>query len=430
MEKELLIIDGDETVALGIKGIKMSEGWKVSAKKRLSSGLKAVSGGSQIVLLASALPDGDGIDGLRQIKAYYPDAMVIVMVPEAGGKDAVDAMRAGAYSVIGRPASQDMLEVSLQRAAECIVFKDEIRRLKTENIRPPAVICKSPEMLKVLKQVEKFSSNDEPVFISGEEGTGRELLARLIHFQSSKRAGAFISADAETISEEGDRISQAKKGTLFIKGIEGLAPARQEKLLRLVAESEFSRPPGSEAGEIDVRLIFSLNNNSGFDWVNLKVPPLRKRREDIPLLARHFLKETGEVFKAGPRRLSKEAEKALSDYEWPGNVTELKSAVRKAYIISKDGVIRRQDLLSEGIGSIREFLESKLSRYLRDAAGRGNSNLYNTVISEAEKALIEIALKETGGNRLKAASILGISRNTLGAKVKAYGIKTKETEGS
>ncbi len=162
-----------------------------------------------------------------------------------------------------------------------------------------------------------------------------------------------------------------------------------------------------------------------FNVVQIKLPPLRERKEDIPLLAKNFLRETTEKLETGEKELSRDAKALLQKYDWPGNVRELENVIKRACVLSSGTIIENKDLLIEEDNSysIKDFLEEKLKHYLKDMTNISNCNLYDTVLSEAEKALISIVFKETNGNQLKTAKVLGINRNTLRSKIKEYKIK-------
>ena len=436
MDKEILIIDGDEDTALSLRRL-LSDGHiselKISSRQKLALGLKALSGGSQIVLLSDTLPDSGGLDALRAIKTYYPETLVIMTVPSGRRKDVLPFMEEGAFCFIEKPFDPRLIKIVFDKASAYASMREEIERLRA--VKPPAIVCKSPEMLKTLRQIERAASTDEPVFISGEEGTGKELAARAVHLKSSRKRAPFVTAIASELLEgKAEALKVASGGSLYVKGIEGLPPDGQESLLKFASE----RSSSADSPPIDLRAMFGVKDGSGFalmDIMDIKLPPLRKRKEDIPLLARHFIEEAERFFESGgsepshpsnrPRnRLTKEAEKMLSEHDWPANVRELKALIRKAYAVSSDGTIGRKEILSGGMGSLKDFLEKKLLRYLREKEKLGKLNLYDTVISETEKALIELVLREAGGNKLRTASVLGISRNTLSAKMKEYKIKT------
>ena len=216
-------------------------------------------------------------------------------------------------------------------------------------------------------------------------------------------------------------------------------PNLQTKLLRFLQDKEFTPLGSTESIRAEVRIIGATNRDLSeaaargafredlyyrFNVVQIKVPPLRDRKEDIPLLIKSFLKDAAEKFETGEKELSKEAKVLLTKYDWPGNVRELENVIKRACVLSAGTMIEKRDLLLEedSAYSIKEFLEEKLKRYLKDMARVTNCNLYDTILSEVEKALISIVLRETNGNQLQTARLLGINRNTLRAKIREYKI--------
>jgi len=316
-------------------------------------------------------------------------------------------------------------------------------------------------MFKVFKDVGRVAPKDITVLITGERGTGKELAAKAIHHNSNRKAGPFVAINSASIPKDlieaelfgwekgaftgarekhAGKIASANGGTLFLDEISELDLNLQAKLLRFLQDRKFSPLGSNRTVEADVRIIGATNCDLKeavgrgafredlyyrFNVVQIKLPALRDRREDIPPLVKHFLKEAERRLGTGKKELSKEARELILRHDWPGNVRELENAIKRACVLSNGAIIERRDLFLEDVGScsVKEFLEEKLKRYLKDMAQLEHSNLYETVVSEVEKALIKIVFDETGGNQLKAAKILGINRNTLRAKIKQYRIK-------
>jgi len=406
MEKEVLIIDNDEGIAVSLSDV-VPEDWKIISRGRLSSGLKALNGNSQIVLVSDNLPDSKPIEALREIKTYFPDSVVIVVTEE---EDYHRFIEGGAFCTLKKPIDARLLKIVIEKAQKFILLKEEIANLRA--VKPPKIIHRSPEMIRAVRHMDRVSTANDMVFISGEEGTGKELAARYIHASGKRRAFSFISISAEDLLlKKQEILGQANRGTLYIKGIEGLPPSEQEAVVNFIS-----------AGGHDVRVIAGVIDSGNFDWVSIKLPPLRRRKEDIPILAKGFIEETADAFGMPIKGLSKDAEETLLGHDWPGNISELKETIRRAFVISRGKTIKKEDILSVGVGSLKDFLEKKLLRYLSEKDPT-RLNLYETVISEAERSLIEITLKALNGNKCKASSVLGISRNTLSAKIKKYKIR-------
>jgi len=467
MNKEVLIIDDDESIAWVVQKALEPLGYSVVPHTNLTSGLRAVkddsSDGSsgQVVLLDLILPDGNGLDGLREIKSSNPDATVIMITAHGRMESTIDAMKEGAYDYLEKPFDIEELKIVVEKAFKDISLREELKRLKDTEPEAPLIIGRSEKMLRVFKEIGRVAGKDITVLITGESGTGKEIVAKAIHYNGKRSPGPFVAINCASIPKElieGElfgwekgaftgakekrigKIASANGGTLFLDEISELDLNLQAKLLRFLQENEFSPLGNNSVFKADARIVGATNKNLKeavskgsfredlyyrFNVVQIKLPPLRDRREDILPLAKHFLKDAQARFETGQKELSKEAKDFITKYDWPGNVRELENTIRSACILSNGTTIEKRDLhVEEGNSySIKEFLEDKLKKYLRDMTKLENGNLYETVMSEVEKALISIVLKETKGNQLKTAKTLGINRNTLRTKIKEYKIK-------
>ncbi len=317
---------------------------------------------------------------------------------------------------------------------------------------------RSYKMLKVFHQIKKFAGKNSPVLISGEIGTYKELVAKSIHCQSLRSKNPFITIDLNTIPKERleyelfgnirsnvsksnencqSKLSEAEGGTIYINRIEAMDMVLQDKLLRIIKNKPVDE---DNTFNYDVRIVCSaskslpemvknkqLNDEFSSIFYNsyIKIPPLRERKEDILNIAEYFLEETIKKFELEPKEFSKEAHNFLQKHNWPGNIRELENTIKRATFLSNGPIITKKDLIIEDFDlySMEEFLEIKLKRYLKEMTELEKCNLYSDVISEVEKSLIMIVLKETGFNQLKTSKTLGINRNTLRAKIKEYKIK-------
>lgn len=464
MEREILIIDDDESIAWVVKKALEPLGYRVVSHARLSSGLKAVRDGTdQVVLQDLVLPDGSGLDALREIRASNRDATVIMVTAHGKMETTIEAMREGAYDYLEKPFDIEELKVVVEKAFRDLAMRAELNQLRSAaaDADEPMIIGRSGRMLRVFKDIGKVASRNITVLVTGESGTGKELVAKAIHYNSGRRDGPFVAINAASIPkdlleaelfgwEKGaftgargrhpGKIGSASGGTLFLDEISELDLNLQAKLLRFLQDRHFSPLGSNRVMEADVRIIGATNRDlreavaAGafredlyyrFNVVQIKLPPLRERREDLMPLAKHFLKECERRLGTGRKELSKEARETILRYEWPGNVRELENAIKRAAVLSSGALIERRDLFLDEASScsIKEFLEDKLKRYLKEMANLDRPNLYGTVISEVEKAIIRIVLDETGGNQLRAARILGINRNTLRTKMRLYRIR-------
>lgn len=417
MNKRLIVLsENPDTFASAKAAVEPSV--EVVFKKGLSPALRAISG-SELVLLDLK----DNASAMRELKSYHPDAEVLVVV---NGNAEVGK---GAYDYLESPLAALRLKRAIKNAFGHISMKAALDGLSRRG--EETIIGRSPGMLKALKQMEGIALKDVPVAIVGERGTGRGLIAAAIHGRSPRRAGPFVVV--ENPSEEalfggpsGGKIAEAVGGSIFLKGVN---EALGKKLSEFISCGS-CLIGGAGPIEADVRVMCVPESDEvpeDFKAI-IKLPPLRERPEDIMPLAGRFLKDAEVFFGNGTKALTKDAQKSLQKHHFPGNVKELETTVKRAYVLSRGEKIEKYHLGHEEgsvYGSVREFLDDKLKRYIKGMAAAGSSGLYDTVVAEVEKALIEMTLNETGGNQLKAAKTLGLNRNTLRAKMKGYGIKKK-----
>lgn len=482
MEKEVLIIDDDEAITWVVRKTLEPMGFKVAARSKLSAGLKAVKGGPQLILLDIILPDGNGLEALREIRALHKDAMVIMVTAHGKMESTIDAMKEGAYDYLEKPFDIEELKLIVDKAFRDMDMRAELSKLRSatavaehtdkrpskplkgfsiDEVEEPEIIGSSRLMLKLFKDIGRVASKDVTVLISGESGTGKELVARAIHYNSKRSSGPFVAINSASIPkdlleaelfgwEKGaftgakekhvGKIESAKGGTLFLDEISEMDANLQAKLLRFMQDSKFSPLGSNRIADADVRIIGATNRNLKeavnkglfredlyyrFNVIQITLPLLKDRAEDILPLAKHFLKETERKLETGKKELSKEAKAFLLKYDWPGNVRELENAIKRACVLSNGIIIEKRDLMPEDASScsIKEFLEDKLKGYLSEMTKLENCNIYETIISEVEKSLIKIILDNTNGNQLKTARVLGLNRNTLRSKIKEYKIK-------
>lgn len=458
MNRRILVIDDDESVLWVIRKALEPSGYDIEAKTTLKAGMKAIDG-FRLVLLDMMLPDGSGLDALKEIRIFNPDALVVMITAHGRMESAVEAMREGAYDYLEKPFDIEELRIVVGKAFRDISLRDELTSLRQhkEEQKTSPMIGKSKGILKVFKEIGRVAPKDVTVLVSGESGTGKELVAKSIHNNSPRKFGPFVALNAAAIPkdlleaelfgwEKGaftgaheknpGKIQSADGGTLLLDEISELDINLQAKLLRFLQEHEYSPIGSTKTVRADVRIIGATNRDlkdcvrNGqfredlyyrFNVIEISLPPLRNREEDIVPLASHFLAETSRLLDLPPKELSRDAQKALREYDWPGNVRELENTIKKAALLSQGNLIERKDLFAETQNaSVRDFLEGKLNGFLKQMKKLESSNLYDTVTMEVEKALFAIVLKETEGNQVKAAKILGINRNTLAKKLKLY----------
>ncbi|MCX8070377.1 MAG: sigma-54 dependent transcriptional regulator, partial [Thermodesulfovibrionales bacterium] len=366
------------------------------------------------------------------------------------------------YDYLEKPFDIEELTITVKRAFSELKMRHEISQLrsKVQEKTSPHIVGVSKIMVRLFKEIGKIASKDVTVLISGESGVGKELIARAIHNNSLRKYGPFVAINCASIPRElieaelfgwekgaftgahekrAGLIQTASQGTLFLDELSELDINLQAKLLRFLQGHEYTPIGSDKFFKGDVRIIGATNKDLRacvkegtfredlyyrFNVIEIKVPSLRERKEDIIPLARHFLEESIRLFDLKPKELSEDAIKALSQYDWPGNVRELENKIKRATILSKGSIIEKKDLFydEQGFDSIKDFLEGKLNGFINKMATMEKADLYNSVIYEVEKALFTIVLQQTNGNQLRASRLLGINRNTLNKKIKQYKI--------
>jgi len=445
----ILIIDDDEAILDSCGQVLKKEGYAVKGAKEGNEGLKLFKEEFfHIVLLDLKLPGLDGMEILSRIKEENPGTAVIIITGYATVESAVEAMKRGAFNYISKPFSPEELRIVTGKALKNreIYFENIYLREELEKqIEFDMVIGKSKAMEKVLDIVRRISSSESTVLISGESGTGKELLAREIHNHSPRKNAPFVVVDCgalvETLFEselfghvkgsftgahetKHGRFEIASGGTIFLDEISNISLNIQAKLLRVIQEREITRVGSTKPIKIDVRILVATNENLAdlvkkekfredlfyrLSVVPIHIPPLRERKEDIPFLVEHFLQKYNKMARKMINSISPAVNKALMEYDWPGNIRELENTIERAVVLSKGTELELENLVYHGITST--------SSWLHPVGGR-----YKT-LEDIEKEYINTLLQDQYGNKSKTAKILGIDRKTLTAKIKKYKIQ-------
>jgi two-component system response regulator AtoC len=406
---------------------------------------RMASASFDIVLLDVRLPDINGMDVLREIRASSPSTEVIIMTGFTSVTDAVEAVKEGAFYYVEKPFSLDQIELIVSRACEKLEMAAENRRLRHHAPCPPGfegIIGMSSTMRALFDAASRVWGVDCNVLIQGESGTGKELLARAIHTNSPRSRGPFVSFNCGALSEElvanelfghereaytGAETTRiglmeaAQKGTLFLDEIGEMPLSMQVKLLRVLQERSLLRVGGTRPIDLDIRIICATNKDLEHELgegrfrrdlyyrlkvVQLRMPPLRERKEDIPILISHFLEKFSLAYHKNVRGFARDALDILMDYSFPGNVRELENIVSGAVALTDEELICANDLPAD----IGEFEIDTL----------GQEEFAS--LEEHEKTYIAKVLKATRGNRTKAAQLLGLPRTSLWRKIKKYGL--------
>ncbi|MCM8813579.1 MAG: sigma-54 dependent transcriptional regulator [Candidatus Omnitrophica bacterium] len=452
-KRAILIVDDDPIMRKSLLGaLKAAKGYVVETAQDGEDALVKISRQFfDLVITDMKMPKMGGLELLRRIRAEASDTTVIVMTAFGTVETAVEAMKTGAYDYLTKPFSVDQVEVVVQKAIEHRMVVAENRYLRREieaAFNFGQIVGTSAVMQRIYEVIAKVSASDATILVQGESGTGKELIARAVHFNSSRRNGPFIKVNCAALSsglleselfghEKGaftsaytrrqGRFELADQGTLLLDEISEMDVELQAKLLRVLQEGEFDRVGGSETIKTDVRIIATTNRNLKeeikhkrfredlyyrLNVIPLTLPPLRERREDIPLLAQHFLeKHSG---KNGRRqlRVSAAAAAMLRGYDWPGNVRELENTIERAVVLSS------ADTLDAEQFTFLAACSGAASEMPAQVDGAPAEPLLP--LNELEKRAIYAALEQCQGNKTRAAELLGVTVRTMRNKVKQF----------
>lgn len=450
IRRSLLIVDDDQVHRIMLTTLLSGWGYEI---EEADDGDRAAEKVRQrpfdAVLMDIRMVRVSGIEALRALKAYNPAIPVILMTAYSSVETAREALKGGAYDYLTKPLDFDELKLILERSLEHRDLREENRRLKEDLKGRPdwgPLIGRSPAMLRLLETVGQVAPSEATVLITGESGTGKELVAGALHTNSLRREGPFVKMNCAAITEtlleselfghekgaftgayrrkEG-KFRQADLGTLFLDEVGEMSVGMQVKLLRVLQEREFCRVGGEEVIRVDVRILAATNRDLleavgegrfredlyyRLNVVTLRVPPLRERREDIPLLAHHFLGVFGEKNRKSLKGFSPRAMDSLLKYPWPGNVRELVNAVERAVVLS------RYDIIDE------EVLPLAVAGGREEAQGIGGHSETgpDLPLEEVARKTILKTLESCGGNKSETARRLGITRKTLKKKLREY----------
>lgn len=442
MRESLVIAFKDE--GYQVEGVASGE----AATQRLSNNVY------DLIVTDLKMKKVDGLEVLKAVKTSNPSTEVVLITAYGTIGTAVQAIRDGAYDYVTKPfRHQEILKVA-KKALEKKLLKDRVRYLEGEvrdKYRFEGIVGNSNAMLEVLKVTSHVCRTESTVLITGESGTGKELIARAIHYNSHRKDAPFVvincgalpenlqeselfghvkGAFTGAIKDKMGLFQQAQRGTILLDEIGETLPSAQVKLLRFLQDGEIRPVGGNKAMYVDTRIIAATNENlekaveSGkfrkdlfyrINVIRIHIPPLRERREDIPLLVEYFLEKILEKHNKGKRSLSKEAMHALTNYDWPGNIRELQNIMERAVALSKNQIINVDELPIP----VSEFVDFTGNPFEYDK----KRSLIVTTLSEQEKNAIVEALNKYGGNQTKVAKVLGISTTTLWRKIKKYKIK-------
>jgi len=450
-KKGMIHIIDDEPIIHEVLGdLLFTEGYKVEMSSNGEEALaKHSSQAFDLVLLDLLMPGMDGIEVLKILKKMDPYAVIIIITAYASIESAISAMKIGAFDYIQKPFKHDELLLTVKRAVDHKRLQDENIRLKDELKRKFSfenIIGKSKVMQNVFETIKAAAPTRSTILILGESGTGKELVARAIHQNSDRAAYPFIVVNSGSlppdlleshlfghvkgaftgaVSQKKGLFEAAEKGAIFFDEISSLNLETQAKLLRVMQDREFMRLGGTKTIKVDVRVVAATNSTLEdlikqkrfredlfyrLNVIKIELPSLRERKEDIPLLVKHFLDIYSKENKKEIIGVTEDVMEILEDYDWPGNIRELENLIERAVVLTKSKVITRESLPPFLLSPPHE--EEKLHSSLKDEL-----NLKEQIQSFQKKAIIE-ALRKSNGVQKKAASLLGIKPTTLNEMIK------------
>jgi len=432
-------VDDDPVTLNLLKEVLVKQGYRVDTAL---GGQEAIERGMDhffdILITDIRMGDKDGMEVLRSFRKFSPDTAVIMITAFGSIETAIEAIREGAFDYISKPFKLEEIKITIRRALEQRKLLEENKFYRQELLTKyqfKNVIGRTPQMLQVYKTIAKVADTKSTVLLCGERGTGKELVARSIHYNSLRNNRPFIPVDCaslvETLMEselfghvrgaftgalstKRGLLEEADGGTLFLDEVSNLSLSMQTKLLRFLQEHEVKRVGGMESIKVDVRVIAATNQSleplvrdgkfredlyDRLNVVSITLPPLRERKEDIPLLASHFLQKSSDENKKNISHISPEALEILLRYSWPGNVRELEHTIERGVVLTTHPILLPEDLpkkMVEETKGMETFPPEKLPP-----------------LKEVEKRYVLKVLQETKGNKKKASEILGIDRTTL-----------------
>jgi two-component system nitrogen regulation response regulator GlnG len=475
MKKRVLVVDDEESIRWVLGRCLEKAGYSVEYGKNGSHAIEKVdSDHFSLIILDIKMPDSNGLEVLHELRSKGIDTPVIIITAQNTVKNAIEAMKRGAYDYIAKPFDLDEVKLTVERAIQNHENSKKLERLYTkltEQEPHQGIIGKSAAMLKIYKTIGRVAEKDLTILITGESGTGKELVARAVHFDSRRRDQRFIAVNIAALPKElleselfgyekgaftgaavrkPGRFEDADGGTLLLDEIGEMPAELQTKLLRVLEEKQFYRLGGEKPIEVDVRIIASTNRDLQkevekgtfrkdlyyrLNTVTIELPTLRERKEDILLMSEHFLQKYSEELGVGNRIVSDEAKEIFLRYHWPGNVRELENTIKRVLVLCLDTMITSRTLLDsapylEGVKKKEDSFDALITAEFLNLFDLTQEcppgGIYDMVIRRIEKPLIETILKITKGNKKKAAAMLGINRNTLSKKMEELEIYSED----
>ncbi len=473
----ILVADDEESMRWVLSKALKRKGFNVDLAVDGRQALAMIQENSyDLAILDIKMPGMSGLDLLDRVREMKSDLLVVIMTAEASMKNAVEAMKRGAYDYITKPFDLDVIDAIVEKVARAREIACQVSTLKQELKErykvEKNIIGNSPAMQNIYKTIGKVADSDVTILIQGESGTGKEMVARAVHFNSSRLAKPFVAINCAAIprdlleselfgSEKGaytgsterkqGKFEQANLGTIFLDEIGDMPLDLQAKILRVLQEHEVTRIGGTHNIPVDVRIVAATNQELiervrkkefredlyyRLNVVPINLVPLRERREDIPELAQYFLEQTCKELDIPTKQIFKDVMSLLSSHSWPGNVRELENTIKRAVILSNDPLLTAADFdglqistaasaINTGDASLEAIVEAKLRTSFNGIEKLDKGNIYTMVMEQVERPLIRFIMEKTRWNQVKTADLLGINRNTLRKKINELGIELK-----
>ncbi|ABQ25122.1 sigma-54-dependent transcriptional regulator [Geotalea uraniireducens] len=473
----ILVADDEESMRWVLSKALKKKGFSVDLARDGDEALRYIKTNTyDLAILDIKMPGLSGLELLDRVRELKSDLLVVIMTAEASMKNAVEAMKRGAYDYLTKPFDLDVIDAIIEKVnrarevtSQVTLLKEELKdRYQLEK----TIIGNSPAMREIYKTIGKVAPSDVTVLVQGESGTGKELIARAIHFNSKRLGKPFIALNCAAIPKELleselfgfekgaftgaterklGKFEQANGGTIFLDEIGDMPIDLQAKILRVLQEKEVTRTGGNQSINVDVRIVAATNQDLEesvrrkafredlyyrLNVIPLQLVPLRERNEDIPLLVEYFLAKICAELEVPVKRCSSDALRLLTGYTWPGNVRELENTLKRAVILSSDPLLTIADfpglrvqkggeLVQSEELSLEGIVDIKLRGSFTNMEKMESGDVYTMVLEQVERPLIRFVLEKTRGNQVRAADILGINRNTLRKKITELGIEVK-----
>lgn len=464
------VVDDDRSIRWVLERALGGAGFEVAVFEDAESVLRQLEQQRPRVIISDIrMPGQDGLNLLERLRTQYPEIPVIIITAHSDLDAAVAAYQGGAFEYLPKPFDVDEAVELARRACQRARQQTTAIELEAAREETPEILGEAPAMQEVFRAIGRLARSNITVLITGESGTGKELVARALHRHSPRATGPYIALNTAAIprdlleselfghergaftgaqAQRRGRFEQADGGTLFLDEIGDMPAELQTRLLRVLADGEFYRVGGHTPIRVDVRIIAATHQDlerrvkeglfredlyHRLNVIRIRIPPLRERNEDIPLLLDHFLKQAADELQASPKTPRPDVSDYLRRYQWPGNVRELENTCRWLTVMASGNEIHLEDLPPElrQINTEEGGLdwEDPLTRWAERQAVLNEQPLLDMATPRMERILIEVALRRTGGRRQDAAKLLGWGRNTLTRKIKELGMTVGEEDG-